>query len=495
MATACLLGLSAVRDMLGGLTRRSFASYWAAPFAWALLVAGICSAVIGLLQYFDVAAALEPWVKQGTPGEAFGNLRQRNQFATLTNLALIAALWLALRQPTAAAEWPGDAAAPDSVARWRLARMIMLPGAAALLAAANAASSSRTGLLQLVLLAAMFVWWGGWRHRAQRHLLLAAGIGYAISMFALPYLAGFDLFERGMFARVRDTPACASRWVLWANVLHLITLKPWLGWGWGELDFAHYMTLYSGPRFCEILDNAHNLPLHLAFTWGVPAAALATVLLGWWVLARAPWREADPSRQMAWAVLAAIGLHSLFEYPLWYGPFQIVAGISVGLLWRRHAETSEILEPDRPLGHTIRAPIAIILIATAGYAFWDYHRISQVYLPPDQRSEAYRTDAMDQARQSRLFRDQVDFAALTVTPTTRDNARSQFIVADRMLHYSPEPRVVEKVIESAVMLGLNDDALAHLARFRAAFPAEHGRWVRRHEQATEPTPGDRPAGN
>ena len=34
-----------------------------------------------------------------------------------------------------------------------------------------------------------------------------------------------------------------------------------------------------------------------------------------------------------WAVLAAIGLHSLVEYPLWYGPFQIAAAISVGLLW------------------------------------------------------------------------------------------------------------------------------------------------------------------
>ena len=29
---------------------------------------------MGLLQYFGVAAALEPWVRQGSPGEAFANL-------------------------------------------------------------------------------------------------------------------------------------------------------------------------------------------------------------------------------------------------------------------------------------------------------------------------------------------------------------------------------------------------------------------------------------
>jgi hypothetical protein len=35
---------------------------------------------------------------------------------------------------------------------------------------------------------------------------------------------------------------------------------------------------------------------------------------------------------------------------------------------------------------------------------------------------------------------------------------------------------VEKVIESAVVLHRQDDALAHLARFRAAFPEEYAEW-------------------
>ena len=28
------------------------------------------------------------------------------------------------------------------------------------------------------------------------------------------------------------------------------------------MDYAHFVTLYPGERFCDILDNAHNLPLH-----------------------------------------------------------------------------------------------------------------------------------------------------------------------------------------------------------------------------------------
>lgn len=34
------------------------------------------------------------------------------------------------------------------------------------------------------------------------------------------------------------------------------------------------MTLFPGERFCVLLDNAHNLPLHLAVELGVPVAAL-----------------------------------------------------------------------------------------------------------------------------------------------------------------------------------------------------------------------------
>ena len=76
---------------------------WAEVLAWALVVAGLASSAMGLLQYFGAAAALEPWIRAGTYGEAFANLRQRNQFASLTNMALVALVWLAVHRRTALA--------------------------------------------------------------------------------------------------------------------------------------------------------------------------------------------------------------------------------------------------------------------------------------------------------------------------------------------------------------------------------------------------------
>ena len=437
--------------------------------AW--LLAGLLSTAIALLQYFGVAGGLGQWVNQTSFGEAFANLRQRNQFATLTNIALAALLYVAVR-------------ARHTPLSERTGHMALMMAAASLLAIGNAVSSSRTGLFQLLLICGMYALWGGLRSLVVQRLLLCAVLVYCISMFAAPWLAGLDAASYGAFARLGKEEACSSRLILWSNVLHLIAQKPWLGWGWGELDFAHFITLYNGPRFCDILDNAHNLPLHLAVELGVPFALLICGGFTGWVMLQKPWAERDSMRQMAWAVMAVILLHSMLEYPLWYGPFQMAFGLCVFLLWRQEQPVEAKNSPNNAsnwsLARILRAQVAIVSIAFIGYAAWDYHRISQIYLEPESRSAAYRTDTLNKIRSSRLFADQVQFAELLITPLTPANAEWTMQTAKQLLHYSPEPRVVERLIESAVLLNEDDEALAYLARYKAAFPKEHRLWAKRN---------------
>ena len=476
-ATATLLLLTTVYSSLELRTHpKTFAGRWAGPAAWAWLLAGVASSLIGLLQYFGIAEAFDPWINQPRAGEAFANLRQRNQFATLTNMALAALVWLAAT---------GRLRAPAKGGLAQTSRLWLAWGAGSVLALGNAASSSRTGLMQLALLCLIFGLWGAWRQPLVRNVLLTAVAVYALATVLLPVAAGFDLSTYGMMARLRsgDEP-CASRLSLWSNVLHLISQKPWLGWGWGDLAYAHYTASYSGQRFCDILDNAHNLPLQLAVELGLPAALLLCGAFVWWALRQKPWRESNPDRQLAWAVLAVILLHSMLEYPLWYGPFQVAALLCAGLLWRfkNQAHQPENAS-NNPLAQTFRPLLAIILIAFCGFAIWDYQRVSQIYLAPDARDAAYRSDTLGKIRGSWLFHRQVSFAELVLTPLAPGNAQQTYDNASRLLHYSPEPRVIEKVIESATILGRDDEALAHLARYRAAFPADHARWASANTKA------------
>jgi O-antigen ligase len=426
------------------------------------LLAALASAFFGLLQYFGQTQSLSPWVHSSGLGEAFANLRQRNQFATLTSIGLLALLWQVAQQPTIT----GKSAQTDRRA------MFCMGAGALLLALGNAASGSRTGLLQWVLVLGLALMWtprSRWRVVAVSAFALAAYVVAALTLpWVLEVVAGVQ--SGGLLGRFKEEAGCGSRRVLWSNVLHLIAEKPWTGWGWGELDYAHFITLYPGERFCEILDNAHNLPLHLAVELGVPVA-LVVCGLGLWLTWRAkPWRETDATRQLAWGVLAVVLLHSMLEYPLWYGPFQIAAGLCIWLLWRK---------PFGRLAPVLYALVATVLIAAIAYAAWDYWRISQIYRIPTMRAEAYRENTLNKIRGSWLFQNQVQFAELTTTTLTPENAAQINAMAKQLLHFSPEARVVEKLIDSAVMLGRDEEALYYLQRFKAAFPEAHARWSKK----------------
>lgn len=450
--------------------------------AWGLLVAGLGSAGLGLLQYYGHAAALVPWTTAPELGQAYGNLRQRNQFATLIGMALVAGLAL--------------------YGGWTARQRVACLPAVLLLLLAAAASTSRTGLLQWLLISgvAAFMAWrerGGARRRGAGSpasdamvpsrlcrlphpaLLLALIPAYFLAAWLLPMLAGPEVED--MLRRLREgAPEGHSRLLLWHNVLELIAQHPWRGWGWGELSFAHYTHPYAGARFVEILDNAHNLPLHLAVELGIPAAVAVCGGFTWLVLAAPPWRERDPLRLMAWGVLGAIVLHSLLEYPLWYGPFQLVFGLCLGLLWpRRPATASTQGAPRRGIGWAVPAGsvAAAVLLAGVAYASWDYTRISQIYLAREHRLPTWRDDTARQLQASWLFARQVQFAELSLTPVDRAHAASVHAQALRALHFSPEPRVIVKRIESAALLGRNDEAMAEAVRMQRAFPDDYIRWL------------------
>jgi O-antigen ligase len=450
-----------------------------AASAW--LASALISAGIGLLQYFGAAAALSPWVNSTEIGEAFANLRQRNQFATLTNIGLVALLWWNARLRTV-----GVAAAPRCRLAYGIAATML---AAILLALGNAASSSRTGLVQLLLLLVLHLIWrrppAQGRSPAGWSVLLIAALAYAVAAFALPALGGLDTQSSGILGRLHEGAAsCTSRTTLWSNVLHLIAQKPWLGWGWGELDYAHFITLYPGERFCDILDNAHNLPLHLAVELGVPLS-LAVCAIGASLVWRArPWRETDPTRQMAWAVLALILLHSMLEYPLWYGPFQMAFGLSLWLLWRTPVRTPAIAARLSFLPGVL----SLLLALAVAYAGWDYRRVSQIYLSAPHRAAGYRENTLEKIRDSWLYSNQVHFAELTMSELTPENADYLHDLAAELLHFSPEARVIEKLIESATLLGRQDEAMFYQARYQAAFPESYALWLRESDGRPAPQP-------
>jgi O-antigen ligase len=451
-----------------------------AALGWAL--AATLSGGIALLQYFSLESWGWPWIDQSHAGYAFGNLRQPNLLATHLVIGLLAAWWLTRARKL---PWPVTA----------LAALVMLSGLAA--------SASRTGTVEIVAVALVTSYWAwqatrpaltGWRSlgeipwRRVAAIALAAVLFYFLAGWLLPLLLGDTegLGGRDLVSRWQHGESvCGSREVLWRDVWWLIAQKPLTGWGWGDLAWAHYMAPYEEvglPRFCHILDNAHNLPLHLAVTLGVPATAVICVLILWLIWRARPWRDTDPARQLAWGVLLVIGIHSLVEYPLWYAPFQIGALLCLWLLGatRRGADDAALPRWRWPCG-----ALALMMLAFIGYASWDYWRIGQLFLAEGQRAPQFIHNPMGQAKRSWLFAGIVRFADVTTRPITRQNAAALLPEAIQALHFSPEPRVIEKVLASAALLGDDDVMTEQLARFKAAFPAEHRAWTENNRHTVE----------
>jgi len=450
-------------------------AFWAGALVRGLVLAALVATGIGLVQYFAGDVGLSPWIYGSTPGQAIGNLRQRNQQATLMALGAWALLW-----------WLQQRRARDGLGQDRFGRSPpALVAACGLgictLAVGAAATASRTGALQWLLLPALLVLWYRLPGRAALGVALLGLATLALAAVALPELLWHvqgvrteALFER--FAG--DVQACTSRGALWANMLTLIGERPWLGWGWGELGYSHYVTLFPGTRFCALLDNAHNLPLHLAAELGLPTVIVLVACVAAWCARARPWRERVPARQLAWGVLLMVGLHSLLEYPLWYGPFQLVCLVSVALLLvPAQATGPEGAAPGPGLVAGMAAVVAaVVVLAVCAVAAWDYHRISQLYKPAGERVAAHRQDPQASVRSSLLFGPQREFAVLTTLPLTPESASRVHALALRVLHYSPEPRVIERLIESAALLGRHDEVAFHTLRYRLAYPEEFERW-------------------
>jgi Virulence factor membrane-bound polymerase, C-terminal/O-Antigen ligase len=436
--------------------------------------AATLSASIGLAQYLDRAHYLLTLLDLKGGGQITALLGQRNQLATLLCMGL---LTLAISGANSEGLEP----------RWKQLLAVRNGLIASLLAFVLATTGSRTGAVELFFI---IVCVGLFRKRLPRaaySIVLVGGLVFVCSVAWMQWSASSKgIAAAGLMARLNDSNA-GARWELWANVIELIEQRPLSGHGWRALAYAHYSSEFSGARFMELLDNAHNLPLHLAVELGLPLATFCLGLMFWMIKKSQPWREIRTDRQLAWALLLVIGIHSMVEYPLWYAPFFLTAMLCIAVLWSTQCKTwihnlNDCLQRYLKFTAIISA---LLLLSFTTFAALDYHRVSQIYLAPHERSEWYADDPMSAAKKSVLFQSHAQFAELQITPLSRETVTRVFELSSKLVRWSPEPRIIEKLIESAVMLGHDDIAAFHMKRYSAAYPAAYAVWVKRAAPTSE----------
>jgi len=400
--SACALLLAAAALVWAGsdAARRPDAATVFGLVALGLFVAGLLSTVVALIQVFA-----PDWTDgnliahSGLVGRAVGNLRQPNHLCSLLLWGLVAAIallelgWL-----------------PRSLAIASVLAMVF----------AIELSGSRTGALGLLLLAA----WGALDRRLSRtarRLLLATPLLYGLSFGAMAWYGQWSDQAIGAGARIAagetgiESPNSRKR--IWANTLVLIAQQPWTGVGFGEFNLAWSLTPFPG-RPTAFFDHTHTLPLQLAVELGLPLATLVIVLLLlalWqgWARSQSASAETGMTARAAWMLVLLTGLHSLFEYPLWYAYFLLPAawawGFALGTPAAGEPVARTLTTMNRPVW--IGPLVGLVLLAGGALAVWDYRSVVVIYAPGEGAGPL--PERIAQGQRSLLFAHHADYAAAT----------------------------------------------------------------------------------
>lgn len=312
-----------------------------------LVVGAELSALLGFLQHYHWHTWLDSVVVANKVGTLYGNLAQSNHFSNYAAMGL-ASLGLLLQQR-----------------KVRIA--VALPAAFALLWA-MAMSGSRSSWLYLLLMAVL-AGWGALRRPEFRRLLIYCLLlltGYVAANFLvkLSVVDGVNSFNA--LDRFEGQDAYGGlRLYMWHEAWMMFTGAPWLGWGFGQFAWQHFLL---GPSLLRsnvagVFNNAHNLIFQLAAETGVAGLTVLFAALAVW-LRGLFFTTFSPARWWAYAVLGVLAIHSLLEYPLWYAYFIAVAALLLGATD----------ETRFSLGGRIFGPFVMAAIMLAGLlTLWHLH--------------------------------------------------------------------------------------------------------------------------
>jgi hypothetical protein len=363
---------------------------------------------------------------------------------------------------------------------WRASIVV---ASTALLVSGSLISGSRTGVLELLLLAlAAALWRGEGVQRDVRRVFMLLPLFYLVEWAALRSLAfAFDWPMVAGVERFAETVG-ASRRSLWHNVGVLIADAPLAGYGAYELGYAHFMHDFANAGFrgrhMELIDNAHNIVLHAWVELGLFGMLLVVLPFVLGTVRAKPWAERDHGRQMAWLMLGVLVLHSGLEYPLHYMHFWLPFCLCLAVVFTREPAVTAVNDAVMQRAGTFALPIfAGLLLLCAAYAAWDYDRVSQAYNGPHRRTPAPGLNPVEVAQQSWLFKPYAQFAHWMTQEVTVENAAESVAPLKQLLHFSAEPRVLERLITALRLSGQHDEAQIYLQRFAAAWPQEHAAFL------------------
>jgi len=319
----------------------------------AIGIAGLLSVGIQLHQWLGLEYSTT-WIVEGSTGRPFSNIRQPNQLATLLLWGLLALAWGGVRG---------------------YIRPAVLLLAAGYFLFGLALTESRTAWLGICILGIASWYWRALLPWRGGHWVVAVFIGgFFVVVWMIPAI------NEALFLDVRDQSlgdlvrlSGETRPQIWALFLQAATLRPWFGYGWNQLTYAHLAVALDQPALFVLYAHSHNLFLDLVLWWGFPFGLLVSMGICLWFWQRLH-AVRDAYGMLMFLMVAVIGNHAMFELPLHYAYFLLPTGLAIGAIESRTGVLMLSLRKAR-----VASSAWLVSAVLFGFLVYDYMRIEASY--------------------------------------------------------------------------------------------------------------------
>jgi hypothetical protein len=304
-------------------------------------------------------------------------------------------------------------------------------------------------------------------------LLLILGFGLMHLVVQIPWLAGVGGDVTTLRRLFGEADSGGIRVYLWKESWLIFTHFPLLGSGFGQFALQHFQlgSELRDLRIVGLYNNAHNLVMQLAAETGLAGLSILFATLGIW-LAQALREHRTIYQWWGLAMLSVLGIHSLLEYPLWYGYFIAVAAISLGLL-----ETRKYQLELRFLGRLSVAAILILGVVSTAQLFAGYKKLeASLKIQPLSGDDATYVprlrDALLAVDNYALLRPYAELYMSSLIETSPDHLAEKLHLNEQAMRFVPIGSVVYREAWLLALDGRLDEAKIQLERSIWSYPGD-----------------------
>lgn len=425
----------------------------------ATIFGGVFNFCSQIIQLYGVEEIFSPWITNKLSAKTnffYGNLAQTNHLATYFCWSLVCTLYLYARRSIG------------------VISVILLINT--FLVGLTLTGSRMSWLLIIWIASASF--YSVWRMQpASRsrywYLVLGLPLYYLMVTLAMPYIGKLAHFSFSFSAldRVQAETLDVGRKTLYSQAWEIFLKNPVLGIGPGEFGFNQFMLMDHYQKWL-LASSSHNLILDLLAMTGVLGASVFVIMLSMWLL-RVRKIQITFETATIMLMLSVLGVHSLLEYPEWYGFFLWPAAFFFGCLETKFIEVK----------HSALLRITSIIAVVGGLIlsvvlYFEYLQIETLYFNFNKNTQIKEKNNESNAinilsvYKSTFFRAPIEFLLCVNLPINNIDLDKKIEISRRVIHYNLEPNVIYRHMVWLAMANRQDEAASYLVKLSRAYPKQ-----------------------